>query len=121
VSGPRYRPAIGQDDHHGLAESDVDKTNSRRRARGTRRRCLARSRGYWPAHARNYAAVVTRYAGATCKRHYYKNVSGTCVHSPTSNSIGATAKCRDETYSYSQHVSGTCSRHGGVARWILHP
>ena len=69
----------------------------------------------------NHAAVVARYASATCKSDYYKNVSGTCVHSPTSNPIGAIAKCRDQTYSYSQHVSGTCSHHGGVARWILHP
>jgi Protein of unknown function (DUF3761) len=28
---------------------------------------------------------------------------------------GATAQCRDGTYSYSQHRSGTCSHHGGVA------
>jgi hypothetical protein len=31
---------------------------------------------------------------------------------------GATALCRDGTYSYSQHRSGTCSYHGGVARWL---
>jgi hypothetical protein len=31
---------------------------------------------------------------------------------------GATAKCRDGTYSYSQHRSGTCSHHGGVAEWL---
>src|SRR5439155_1779842 len=31
---------------------------------------------------------------------------------------GATARCRDGTYSYSQHHSGTCSHHGGVARWL---
>lgn len=30
---------------------------------------------------------------------------------------GATALCRDGTYSYSQHASGTCSHHGGVAVW----
>ena len=30
---------------------------------------------------------------------------------------GATAKCRDNTYSFSAHRSGTCSRHGGVAQW----
>ena len=32
---------------------------------------------------------------------------------------GATAKCRDGTYSFSQHRSGTCSHHGGVARWLV--
>ena len=31
---------------------------------------------------------------------------------------GATAKCRDGTYSYSKHHSGTCSHHGGVAKWL---
>jgi hypothetical protein len=31
---------------------------------------------------------------------------------------GATAQCRDGTYSYSQHHSGTCSHHGGVAKWL---
>jgi hypothetical protein len=31
---------------------------------------------------------------------------------------GATAVCRDGTYSYSQHHSGTCSHHGGVAKWL---
>ena len=28
-----------------------------------------------------------------------------------------TAKCRDGTLSYSEHRSGTCSHHGGVAEW----
>ncbi len=31
---------------------------------------------------------------------------------------GATALCKDGTYSFSQHHSGTCSHHGGVARWL---
>jgi hypothetical protein len=31
---------------------------------------------------------------------------------------GATARCADGTYSYSQYRSGTCSHHGGVARWL---
>jgi hypothetical protein len=31
---------------------------------------------------------------------------------------GATAKCKDGTYSKSQHHSGTCSSHGGVAEWL---
>ncbi|HYT45260.1 MAG TPA: DUF3761 domain-containing protein, partial [Methylomirabilota bacterium] len=28
------------------------------------------------------------------------------------------AKCSDGTYSFSQHRSGTCSHHGGVAQWL---
>jgi hypothetical protein len=31
---------------------------------------------------------------------------------------GATARCNDGTYSYSQTRSGTCSHHGGVALWL---
>jgi Protein of unknown function (DUF3761) len=31
---------------------------------------------------------------------------------------GATARCRDGTYSFSQHHQGTCSHHGGVAAWL---
>ena len=31
---------------------------------------------------------------------------------------GSTARCRDGTYSFSQHRSGTCSHHGGVAVWL---
>jgi hypothetical protein len=31
---------------------------------------------------------------------------------------GATARCNDATYSYSQSRSGTCSHHGGVAQWL---
>lgn len=35
-----------------------------------------------------------------------------------SAAAGPTARCRDGTYSYSQHRSGTCSHHGGVAQWL---
>lgn len=31
---------------------------------------------------------------------------------------GATAQCRDGTYSFSQSRRGTCSHHGGVAKWL---
>jgi Protein of unknown function (DUF3761) len=31
---------------------------------------------------------------------------------------GATARCNDGTYSFSQTRSGTCSHHGGVAQWL---
>ena len=60
-------------------------------------------------------------AASFCQQGYYKNVDGKCVHSPSSDPSGATAKCRDGSYSYSLHASGTCSHHGGVARWIHHP
>ena len=31
---------------------------------------------------------------------------------------GATAKCKDGTFSMSKHHSGSCSRHGGVAQFL---
>ncbi|MHB8641961.1 MAG: DUF3761 domain-containing protein [Gaiellaceae bacterium] len=68
------------------------------------------------AQARTHAPV-----SIACKSGYYKNSSGKCVHSPSTAPAGATAKCRDGTFSYSLHASGTCSHHGGVAVWIHHP
>jgi hypothetical protein len=53
---------------------------------------------------------------------YYTNSGGQQVHSPAYSSggvpAGATAQCGDGTYSFSQHRSGTCSHHGGVAKWL---
>lgn len=37
---------------------------------------------------------------------------------PKSAPSGATAQCRDGTYSYSAHRRGTCSWHGGVGVWL---
>ncbi len=31
---------------------------------------------------------------------------------------GASARCRDGTYSFSRNRRGTCSHHGGVAQWL---
>jgi hypothetical protein len=33
----------------------------------------------------------------------------------------ATAQCKDGTMSHSQHRSGTCAGHGGVANWLAKP
>jgi len=53
---------------------------------------------------------------------HYVNRDRHDVHSPAHSRtgtvpIGATARCGDGTYSFSQHHSGTCSRHHGVAEW----
>ena len=37
----------------------------------------------------------------------------------TPSAQSATAKCRDGSLSYSTTRSGTCSRHGGVAEWLV--
>ena len=68
------------------------------------------------------AATASAHATHTdCSRGHYENVSGHCIHRPSNNPAGATARCRDGTYSYSEHASGTCSYHGGVRIWIHHP
>ncbi len=53
----------------------------------------------------------------------YWNANGEWVQSPTwtadgSPPLGATAQCRDGSYSFSNTRRGTCSWHGGVARWL---
>jgi uncharacterized protein YabE (DUF348 family) len=58
---------------------------------------------------------------ASCPNGTYVNSSGNTVCSPYSSPSapsGATAQCVDGTYSFSQHRSGTCSYHGGVAQWL---
>jgi hypothetical protein len=57
----------------------------------------------------------------SCGADYYRNSDGVCVHRPVSAPgapPGATAKCKDGTYSFSQHRQGTCSGHDGVAEWL---
>lgn len=53
----------------------------------------------------------------------YINSDGATVHSPAKSKAGqvpagASAQCRDGSYSFSRHRSGTCSHHGGVAQWL---
>ena len=60
------------------------------------------------------------YATSTRVR-YYTNSAGQRIQSPTyypSAPRGATARCVDGTYSFSQNRRGTCSHHGGVAQWL---
>jgi hypothetical protein len=77
-----------------------------------------------PTHATIQSAqpTPTQEQGLS-NNNYYLNSSGNDVHSPASSTdgsvpAGATAKCADGTYSFSQHRSGTCSHHGGVAVWL---
>jgi hypothetical protein len=51
----------------------------------------------------------------------YVNTKGQKVLRPencTAAPKGATAQCRDGSYSFSQSRRGTCSHHGGVAKWL---
>jgi hypothetical protein len=51
----------------------------------------------------------------------YVNSKGQTVKKPENCSgppKGAKAQCRDGSYSFSQSRRGTCSHHGGVAKWL---
>jgi hypothetical protein len=54
---------------------------------------------------------------------HYVNKAGQAVHSPAKAvdgkvPAGASAQCRDGSYSFSKSHRGTCSHHGGVASWL---
>lgn len=60
-------------------------------------------------------------AQPSCINGSYVNSAGNSVCRPAaydSAPPGATAKCGDGTYSFSQSRRGTCSSHGGVAAWL---
>jgi hypothetical protein len=66
-------------------------------------------------------AAAQSAPGSSCGADSYVNVDGDCIPSPRaapSAPAGATAQCRDGTYSFSAHRQGTCSHHGGVAVWL---
>jgi len=51
----------------------------------------------------------------------YVNSKGQTVPRPENCSAapkGASAQCRDGSYSFSQSRRGTCSHHGGIAKWL---
>jgi hypothetical protein len=69
------------------------------------------------------AQSVTSGSTALIEQGSYVNSTGNTVHRPAHTvsgavPFGASAQCRDGSYSFSQHHSGTCSHHGGVARWL---
>ena len=72
---------------------------------------------------RNHSHHIRSYREADLETHnHYLNVSGDVVHSPSRTisglrPAGASAQCRDGSWSFSEHHRGTCSHHGGVAHW----
>ncbi len=53
----------------------------------------------------------------------YTNSDGQRIHRPAHSKSGkvpsgASAQCRDGTFSFSTHRRGTCSGHHGVAQWL---
>lgn len=69
-----------------------------------------------PADARRHHHYQADYSDS-----YYTNSYGHRVHRPTHSygrPAGASARCSDGTWSFSEHHSGTCSHHGGVSQWL---
>ena len=119
-----YSSNIGLSFSFGLDKESSIKDLRRRpkRKRKQRHYRRIRSRSY-RSHA-NRTRVYTR-GHRTSITHgpidYYTNSRGHTVQSPTrysSRPPGATAMCRDGTYSFSHSRRGTCSGHGGVAIWF---
>jgi Protein of unknown function (DUF3761) len=67
------------------------------------------------------AAQIGEAIAYECNDNHYVNRDGDEVHSPSCgpphDRESPTAQCRDGSVSYSHHHRGTCSYHGGVARW----
>lgn len=78
-----------------------------------------------PAFSKDNAAPITAQPDESqlVEHNSYTNKNNHPVHSPahtkTGNApAGASARCGDGTYSFSQSRRGTCSHHGGVAEWL---
>lgn len=61
--------------------------------------------------------TITRTKTAT-PRPYIPQPTQPYIQPTSNNPSGASAICKDGTYSYSQHRRGTCSGHGGVSVWL---
>jgi Protein of unknown function (DUF3761) len=76
-----------------------------------------------PASSPQGTQGVTNGSTQLIEQGSYVNRDGVVVHSPAHTvsgaaPAGASAQCRDGSYSFSLHHSGTCSHHGGVSRWL---
>jgi hypothetical protein len=72
------------------------------------------------ANARHHTRH-TYSSDSSSSSDYYTARSGHRVHRPVQASHapqGASAQCRDRSWSFSESRRGTCSHHGGVARWL---
>ncbi len=69
------------------------------------------------------SSLTARAPGGFLSKRGFVDSRGSSVRSPSrvltkQPPQGATARCRDGTYSFSQSRRGTCSHHGGVANWL---
>ena len=74
-----------------------------------------------PPSATNSAANPNQPKPNCTSNGTYVNSKGQTVSRPENCAAppkDATAQCRDGTYSFSKSRRGTCSHHGGVAKWL---
>ncbi|SRR5258706_11053577 len=71
-----------------------------------------------PATAATPAAAAPAAAAPAAAKSSTVSKSAPTATASNTDPTGATAKCKDGTYSKSHHHSGTCSHHGGVAEWL---
>jgi hypothetical protein len=84
---------------------------------------VAATQGHAQQQPQQSARGVTTGSTALIEQGSYINREGHSVHRPAHTvsgaaPAGATAQCRDASYSFSENHRGACSRHGGVSRWL---
>lgn len=80
---------------------------------------FARATPEWPSTRINNYTNVQQTSLATNTGLWSCNVQNSHPKiSLSDHPIGASALCKDDTYSYSQNRTGTCSHHGGVKEWL---
>lgn len=106
--------------HHSTAELEA-----LARARALRAEAARRHEAEAREHKEQAAAAKAEHEKAQqqseCPNGTYENSAGNIVCKPyesPAQPAGATARCEDGTYSFSESRSGTCSHHGGVAVWL---
>lgn len=70
-----------------------------------------------PLQAQNSDSAEKVESRSTTVHHESRTKSSDEVSEKTHHPKGATAKCTDGTYSMSESATGSCSGHGGVAKW----
>ena len=107
--------------HHGHRARRVQRPRRRAEALEEQacRGCERSGRGRRPG-CRRYPGPAPRLPATAMTAAKTSTASKSAPTATASNTdpTGATAKCKDGTYSKSQHHSGTCSSHGGVAEWL---
>jgi hypothetical protein len=79
------------------------------------------SRGQYTARVRagSYTIKITKtgYTTATVRKRVSANTAVNVPLAPI-KPRGATGRCKDRTWSFSQNRRGTCSHHKAVAYWV---